>query len=878
MSYTQPSVLVYQELENAGGVVNGTPDLEACIVGPAYNVLRYVPGSVASLVKTAATSAATALGSILEGSVELTFATIPPFTTGDSVIVAGAGGTVGSALAAKVVASAGTTLTLDTVAGATVVNTNVSKQGILVNPLISNVFNLPGQAPGQVIDTNSIQVFANQAKVETLSTGLNGYSGSNVLTFAAASGTGTTTAGGFNLTGVTKVTTFREGDTITVAGAGVAGALLTAKIVTINGTTITMNVAATAVVANAVVTKIAVSNVNPVTYTLMAEPGDEVLIEYTNASSVSKVFTSSIIKVTAPGTISSINIADVLPNDVSSVSLTTALVEAAATGFTLASPAGFATGDTIIVKGGGVGGSDLETVIGTLTGSVVTGLSPAIAVTTVAPVVVVKRSLITLKTRKLFNNQIVPAVKPISGGANYLNTNTAVDGTLTINPSPEVVYGKLIQGSIHIPYKALRTDLSASVMAIEKSELEGVLGEVSEDNPLALGVSIALANTTTRVRAIALSSNDSVGYLQALELAQGERVYGLVPMTQDVSVCQAFALHAQGMSTPENAAWRMAIVNTKIPTKSPIGKYTAALVNANGGDNNITVASGKYVLTSSNSSFMSDGVTPGDTLNVTAGTGAPSPVGTMQILEVVSNQQIIVQAQGIATSISFFITRTLSKTQRAAAVAAMSKSFGSSRLVHVQPDTVVVNVSGRMVVLEGFYLACAVAGLIAGFPSQQGFTNIGIAGISDISNSNFTFTRAQLNTMSEAGTFLFVQETSGSLPYVRHELTTDMSVLEYREVQQVKNWDFLSYYFSDKLKAFIGKWNITPDTISIIRQTIVASSESLKGKKLPRIGAPLISASIDSLAQNKFNKDNLDCRLKIKMPTVLNYLNLYLVI
>lgn len=880
MSYTVPSVLVYQELENAGGVANSTPDLEACIIGPAYNVLRYVPGSTTSLVKTAATSAASAKGSMVAGSAVLAFSVIPPFTVGDTLIVPGAADATGAALSAKVVEAAGSNLTLDLKAGATVTDANVSKRGVLVNPAISNVFNLPGQTPGQIVDAASIQVFANQAKVETLATGFSGYAGSNSLNYSAASGTGSATASSAVVTGVTNPTFFREGDTVTVSGAGVAAADLTAKIITIAGSNFTLSTAASTTSASATVTKAAISNVNSVTSTLMVEAGDEVQLDYVDSGSVARSFTSTVLKVTsATGTLTNVVIADVLPANVAAATTATATIAAGANGFTLASATGFAAGDTITIKGAGAGGSDHEAVIGTLTGAVVSGLAPATVTAVTGTPVVVKRARVTFKTRKVFNNQIVPAIKPLTGGANYSTTNTAVDGTIALNPNPEVIYGKLISGTIHVPYKALRTDLSGSVLAIDGPDDNlGVFGEVSEDNPLALGVSIALSNTTTRVRAIAVKSNDSQGYASALELAEGERLYGVVPLTQDQAVCQAFALHAQQLSTPEEAMWRVALVNTAIPTKVTVGTFTKDIVNANAGNNSISVVAGKYVLTSSNSTFISDNVTPGDTLNVTAGTGAPNPVGTMQILEVVSNQQVVVQAQGVATGVSFYITRTLSKTQRAAAVAAVSRTFGSNRVIHIQPDTVVVNVGGRNVVQPGYFLCCAVAGLIAGFPSQQGFTNIGVAGITDISNSNFTFTRAQMNTMAEAGTFLFVQETTGSIPYVRHELTTDMSVLEYRELQQVKNWDFLSYYYHDKVKSFIGRWNITTDTISTIRQTIDASSAQLKSKKLPRIGAPLLDAVIDNLSQNVNNRDNLDCRLKIKMPATLNYMNMYLVI
>jgi hypothetical protein len=879
MSYIVPSVLVYQQLENAGGVANSTPDLEACVFGPAYNVLRYTAGSTISLVKTAATSATSALGSVVAGSKNLTFVNLPPFSIGDSLIIVGATSD-GGTLAAKVESAAGVVLTLDTAAGKTLTGIPVTKQGTIVNSDINNTFALPGQKPGQVIDATSIQVFVNQAKIETLSTGFNGYVGSNNLTISAASGIGSIVAASNSLTAVSNPTLYSEGETITVAGAGVAAGLLTAKILVIAGSVFTLSAPATTTSPAAAVTKIAQSNVSSTTNTLMVEAGDEVDVSYVDTNAIARNLVTTVTKViSATGTITNVTLADVLPAGSSAATTSTAAISAGAAGCTLASAAGFAIGDVVIIRGAGAGGADHEATIGGLAGATVSGLNPITITATTGPVAIIKRTKVVFRTRKLFNNQLVPVTKPISGGANYNTSSTATDGHITLNAGTEIIYGTVKSGSVHIAYKALRTDLSGEIMAIANPDDNlGIFGEISEDNPLALGVSIALANTTTRVRAIAVSSNDAQGYADALDMSEGERVYALAPLTQDASILQMFNLHAQALSTPEEALWRVAYVNTKIPTKVSIGSYTADLVNANGGNNSISILAGKYVLTSSNSTFISDNVTPGDTLNVTAGTGAPSPIGTMQVLEIISNQQVVVEASGVATGISFYITRTLSKTQRAAAVAANSRVFGSNRLVHVQPDTVLVNVGGRNVVQPGYFLCCALAGLTAGFPSQQGFTNIAIAGITDIYNSNFTFTRAQLNTMAEAGTLLFVQETAGGLPYVRHELTTDMTVYEYRELMAVKNWDFLSYFYHDKLKGFIGKWNITPDTIGIIRQTIDASSELIKAKKLPRIGAPLIDAKIQLLEQDANNKDNLNVRLKIQQPSTLNYLNMYLVI
>jgi len=814
MGYQVPSVNIYQQLDNPGGVANITPDLEACIVGPAYNVLRYIPGSIRSLIKTAASSADVANGSMVAGGYTLTFATLPPFSVGDVLLIPGAD-ISGGILQAKVTISAGVVLTLDTAAGKTVTNVAVTKQGTLTDTTVAHTFNLPSQLPGQVIDTSSLQIFVNQALVETLSAPFTGYAGYNSINF----------------------------NTTTVFGTTLSG-------------------------------------VNATTSTLSIEPGDEIQIDYTNTSSVASTFTSSVIGITETShLISKLSIADILPLDVGASSAASSILVAGATGFNFVSGTGFTSGDTVLIAGAGINGSDLEAIITTLVGDTVTGLVPAITVSTTVAPMITKKISITVKTRKLFNNQLVPALGPVSGFSNFDITNTAVSGTFIIEPAVEIVYGKIISGDVHIGYRALRTDLSGSILAIANSDDNlGVFGEISADNPLALGVSIALANTNTRVRAIAINSNDTLGFAGALDLAQGERVYGLVPLTQDASIAQMFSLHAQEMSTPVNALWRIALVNTVIPVKVPVGSYTADIVNVNSGNNAITLSDGKYVFTASNATFISDNVAPGDTLVITAGTGSPSPVGSIQILSVVSNQQVVVQAAGVAAAISYYVTRTLSKTQRAAGVAAASTSFGSNRLIHVQPDVVVVNVGGTNVVLPGYYLACAVAGLIAGFASQQGFTNTAVAGITDISNSNFTFTRAQLDTMAGAGTFLFVQDTNGGVPYVRHELTTDMTVFQYRELQQVKNWDFLSYFYHDILKEFIGRWNITPDTIGVIRSTINAGSALLKGKKLPRVGAPLTDAKIISLVQDANNVDQLNINLSIKMPDTLNYVNLYLII
>jgi len=732
MSYVVPSVLVYQQLASSGGVANITPDLDACIIGPCYNVVDYVAGSTAALTKTAAL-------------------------------------------------------------------TSSGAAAILANNAVTNTVYLGSGFPGQLVDSTSVSVYFNVAQVETKVVKVAATAASNTLTLATFTGTGSITTGTPTLTGVTNVTDLGVGDIVTIAGAGASGTALTSTILTISGTTVTLTDNASTTVTTAAITRTSFNNLNSLSSTLRVEAGDTAVITY------------------------------------GSTTLTTTVLSTISLG-------------------------------NTVTGIQTTDLMPA-GITATAFVSI----------RKAFNNLLLPVVGPNSH-TNYSLASVSVDGSVVINPLPAVSYGTVVTANIYIEYSALRVDLFGSVLDINNvTEQVGVLGEAIDTNPLALGVELALANTTTRIRAIAIRSNDLAGYLEALDLAASVRLYALVPLTQSTDILTAFKQHVEQLSTPVEASWRIALVNTSIPSVKYIGQYNPSLVNANGGNNTVSLVSGNYVLNSSNASFISDGVVAGDYIKITSHATAAQTVTSTKVLTVVSNQTLVIAVTIPLTAVNYYVQRNLTRSQQADIVAAQSHALTSSRVYHIQPDLVGVTISGATKYLPGYYNCCVNAGLIAGLPAQQGLTNIAPAGIVDLAHSNFYFTRAQMSTMAAAGTWLMVQENAGTIPYNRHSLSTDMSVLQYREIQQVKNMDFLSYFFYDILKSFPGRWNITNDTLQVLRTTINAGAKLLQGKKLPKVGAPLLDYQIKTLKQDPDNKDQVIIEMPVTMPTVMNYINLYLI-
>jgi hypothetical protein len=278
---------------------------------------------------------------------------------------------------------------------------------------------------------------------------------------------------------------------------------------------------------------------------------------------------------------------------------------------------------------------------------------------------------------------------------------------------------------------------------------------------------------------------------------------------------------------------------------------------------------------------MVGNTTAGDLVQVDldgAGTGAYDEFGSVEAASgftIVYTHSSSTALPSVGDRIEFYIGRTATRSDQVDAVVGQCNALSDKRML-VFPGDIIVPGTTADDYVEGYYLMCAVAGMGSGFPAQTGFTNITIGGISGLQHGNFYFTEGQLNSMAEAGAFLYVQNAQGTTPYCRHGLTTDVSVLEYREILKVKNWDYLSYYYKDIISPFIGTWNITADTIQNIRQSIVSSSESLISRKLPKVGPPLLSYKIARLEQNANSKDAIDAEIQIAIVDPNNYTNIYL--
>lgn len=334
---------------------------------------------------------------------------------------------------------------------------------------------------------------------------------------------------------------------------------------------------------------------------------------------------------------------------------------------------------------------------------------------------------------------------------------------------------------------------------------------------------------------------------------------------------------------------------TEVATRIPATAITSA-VTAAGDDLYL-------ILKDPSGTFVASGVAVGDLIQIPSNpnaaiTGA-SVLTSFIVAAVISDQRLEIVNNGQdtssvmnelphgakriggalvgGTSVSYQVVRTLSKSQQVTELVAVAQSFKSKRTVLVWPDKVDVAgvVGGES--QPGYYASCAVGGMTAGLPSQQGFTNLGIAGISQIYHSNTYFTDGQLTDISNGGWFVFAQQTPSSLPYSVHQLTTDPSTLESGEYSVVKNFDFVSMFFVEILEDFLGQYNVTIETLTLLQAALNTGGDLLKLRTVAKIGAPLTSFNITELSPSPVSGDRVRAYIAIGLPKPLNVIELHLV-
>lgn len=472
-----------------------------------------------------------------------------------------------------------------------------------------------------------------------------------------------------------------------------------------------------------------------------------------------------------------------------------------------------------------------------------------------------------------------------------VNSGITMQDSRWVDSLGDMPYLDVFSMDMFSEYRALLTEYVNTVYSISDiSDVTNYLGVKDPDNPLAFGVDIALQNSgSTTVYFMALPSDDEDGWRAVLDKATlTDAIYCFNPLTTDQSIHSIVEAHINDMSDENNKRWRIGFVGNEMPTTSPV--LTAA-TNAGvewqatitddprvGGDPQYT----RVELTEP-SNLLAD-QKPGDEVRLAFSVDAwgNETYITDTVAEVYSNTVFylnnglsaeITQPQKIETY------HPLDTAEKATAIAAQSTGYANRRMYNVFPS----NLGAFGTYVDAIYGASAVAGLCSSVVPQQGLTNIEINGFDDIPVSYSMFSQAQLNEIAEGGTLIIMQETQGGTVYVRHQLSTAAyeNNLNTAELSITKNLDSISYYFAGILQPFIGRYNVTPELIEVIKTNILNGINYLGSyTSVGLLGPQLIldNTSIRTVEQHPTLKDRIVAIIDVELPYPVNVIEMHIVV
>lgn len=488
----------------------------------------------------------------------------------------------------------------------------------------------------------------------------------------------------------------------------------------------------------------------------------------------------------------------------------------------------------------------------------------------------------------------VPAINPADEDIvnwevdDSAQTITVYPGITTSNSSIAYSGGDLlslnvVSGDLFVTHRDLVITNTISIGSVTaEDEVEALLGTIHPDNPLAQGVYDAALNANgAPTYFCGVQTNDLSGYEQVLALARREKYYyGLVPLTFDRTVQDAVVAHMNAMSTPENAKWRCVWLSTPITETSLI--YDKQEDNTNWkatiSDDPFATGTQYRLVTIEGATFFTDGVRATDKLLINFSvTPSGKTVYDSYTIAEVRTEDTLVLAAGPSSAINVAqkaqIQRVYTKDEQIDALSHVGGDYDNRRVRMIFPP---VTKNGA-IEKDGYFLAAAMAGLRAGVVPHQGLTNTTLLGFTDLTMSVNTFSDIQLNRLAEQGFWIATQQVVGATPYVRHQLTTDTTNLNYSEDSITTNVDSISFGLYNAIEPYIGKWNIHRGALVNIRRSIVGElTYRLTNTYTQRAGNQLNSFEIVRMEQDPTFKDRLIVDIKIEVPYPLNFIVLTL--
>lgn len=455
-----------------------------------------------------------------------------------------------------------------------------------------------------------------------------------------------------------------------------------------------------------------------------------------------------------------------------------------------------------------------------------------------------------------------------------------IDKNVKVSTAVTDTAAQVVSATVYLSYRALRRDIANDFLTItSQSNAEAKIGSVNINNPMSVAASlIASAVSDMSYRILPIETDDANGYRQALDiLSTNEDIYVIVPLTNDKDVVSAYASHCTTLSEPEKSKWRIMYASQEMPS-------TKVMVEINDGQ----LVKGStdtecYIKDTANGMFVTNNARVTDFVDIY--NASNSYQYSLQIIEVLNESVVTCSttkwmrtSEGYSEledkvtvasqeAVKYEVVRVLDTQGVADAISGIAESFKNKRLRLVYPDTIMLNINSVSEMVPSYYLCVTLGAMRAGYPPHQGFSTIGLSGISRVLRANNMFSDDQLADMAGNGVFWVVQDTPEELPYVLYQTTTDNTQLETAEDSCVAVVDYASRYLKINLKNVLGRYNVNTISVNYVKTVINSVLDDMTSTSYQYIGPILTGAELLSV---ETEGDKIKPTVHIEIPYPVN--------
>lgn len=423
----------------------------------------------------------------------------------------------------------------------------------------------------------------------------------------------------------------------------------------------------------------------------------------------------------------------------------------------------------------------------------------------------------------------------------------------------------------YVEFRARVVDASEEgVMYFDTIEdIQDKLGAIDVNNELAYACYRALTSAGGRaVAAVRVNEDTAEAFLAAMQKTDSNsQVYGFVPVTTNKDCINAVVTYNEQMSTPTVQKWRMTYVGAELDTDK------ADVVDA---ENQLLKGSfykdGDKHLFQISASNVDNGFNFNDYVVEDAIMYNDTPYTIKSILA--ENLVLLTSSpESLTTEVAISIKRTDSAQGNIASAERLASALNSRRVVVVWCD------KGRAdgVIIHNAYLAAEVAGLASATEPQAGLTRTEITTINDAPRMYTRYTQTQLDRVAAHGVLIIAQDSVDGTPYIRHQLTTapDKGIL-YSEMSCTRNLDNISYAVADQVNTYVGRMNVTPSALALIKADLDTLWRSYtENSTSPLIGPALVDYYDVSVIQDPVALDRVIVNVTYEIPSPLNRISVY---